>query len=286
MNAPMNAPMMPPPSNPRVGQVYGSWVWNGARWEDQPATRTPLTGIIDWSGAGGSAYWGGGGYPQGAAMGHIGQPQFSVGPGCGGSGVSINQLVAQGAGAPGRGGLCMITEFLASSVVLQLFDEETGGGTYTPTSGLLYAKVECLGGGGAGGGVQNPDPTFIMAGGGGGAGGYSLKWVTAAQVAGGVAVTIAPPAQGVVGGHGGNGGVTSFGTLCIANGGTGGLANTAGVFGASWGGYGNGATAVGAVGDLVVGGNSGLGGNVIVVQEPGNCGARVAIGWGGMPFDG
>ena len=120
----------------------------------------------------------------------------------------------------------------------------TTTGTYTPSTGLLYAQIECLGGGGAGGSVAG-SATFAYSAGGGGAGSYSRIMASAATIGASKAVTIgAAGAPGAAGANnGGAGGATSLGTICIANGGGG-------------GGFNNGSTAYGTRG---IGGLAGTG---------------------------
>lgn len=98
----------------------------------------------------------------------------------------------------------------------------TSSGTYTPTAGMTYCIIECLGGGGAGGGaVVSSGQSF---GGGGGAGGYSKHLANATAISTSQVVTVgAAGAPGAAGANpGGNGGNSSVGTICIAHGGTGG----------------------------------------------------------------
>jgi hypothetical protein len=171
-------------------------------------------------------------------------------------------------------------------VVTQVFQASA---PYMPSPGLISAVVESVGGGAAGGGVQTVAATTALSGGGGGAGGYSRSTLAAALLAGGVNVTIGAAGQrSGVGLVGGNGGVTSFGALCVANGGMGGMAN--GLSPAV--GYGNGGlggSIVGAIGaDFVSAGNPGLPGTIIVsnlgaeIPIPGGSGA--AGPWGGAGF--
>jgi hypothetical protein len=102
-----------------------------------------------------------------------------------------------------------------TNVVVQTF---TASGTYTP-NGMKFCIIECIGGG-AGGGFASAGPNDFFTGGGGGSGGYSRSRCTAAQIGASKPVTIG--AGGPGGNPGGNGGVTSVGSLCIANGGFGG----------------------------------------------------------------
>lgn len=80
----------------------------------------------------------------------------------------------------------------------------TSSGTYTPTAGMLYCIVECLGGGGSGS--------------------YAKSVLTAAQIGASQVVTIG--AGGTAGTSGNNagsaGGDTSLGSLVIGKGGSGG----------------------------------------------------------------
>jgi hypothetical protein len=99
----------------------------------------------------------------------------------------------------------------------------TTSGTYTPTTNMSYCTIECWGGGGGGGGAQQNGVTFT-GGAGGGAGGYSRVTAISGAVLPSQTVTIgaAGAASPLGASPGGNGGITSVGSLCIANGGTGG----------------------------------------------------------------
>ena len=150
------------------------------------------------------------------------------------------------------------------------FDLMTGGGgiivgtqifttpgtsTYTPTVGTECCMIECVGGGG-GGGVANGAANMTFAGGGGGSGGYSRTMTTAATI--GISQVVTVGSGGAGGGQGGPGGsngdpggTTSVGSLCVANGGGGGV----------WGsissiGYGGAGGGVGT-GDIKFPGNAG-----------------------------
>ncbi len=146
-----------------------------------------------------------------------------------------------------------VTTFF-SSVVQQTF---AASGTYTPTSGMKYCIIECIGAGGGGGAVtgvlgQN------QGGGGGGGGAYSRVVATAATVSTSQVVTIgAAGTAGTANGTGGTGGTTSVGSICTASGGAGGLG-----FGSTVGGGG-------------VGGSTGTG--VIAVGNAGGCGINATI---------
>jgi hypothetical protein len=106
-------------------------------------------------------------------------------------------------------------------------------GTYTPHAGMVNCIIECLGGGGGGGGILGIVGQGLGSG-GGGAGGYSRKLATAADIGASKAVTIgAAGAGGTAGANNGSaGGDTSVGVLCIAKGGSGGVAALSAVPGA------------------------------------------------------
>jgi hypothetical protein len=125
-------------------------------------------------------------------------------------------------------------------------------GTYTPTAGMSYCKIEVLGGGGAGGGTQATNSTSYAAGAGGGAGEYANGIFTAAAIGASKAVTIGAGGIGVSANIGGSGGITSLGTLITAHGGLGG---SVGINGSSTN-YG-------------IGGNGGTGGTGGSVRTPG-----------------
>ncbi len=141
------------------------------------------------------------------------------------------------------------------SVVNQVF---TANGTYTPTSGMVYCYVQCLGAGGAGGGpISTLDfSTSISAG--GGAGEYAFGSFSAATIGASKTVTVGAAGAGANGSTGGNGGNTSLGVLISANGGTGG------------------ATVNSAVTGLVTGGAGGTGGSGGDYRSNGQDGAN---GW-------
>lgn len=106
------------------------------------------------------------------------------------------------------------------SVNVQKF---TTTGTYTPTTGMIYCLVECLGGGGAGGGATMTGVGQSSVGGGGGAGEYARAIFNAATIGASESVTIGAAGAASSGASGGNGGNTSVGsTLISAFGGGGG----------------------------------------------------------------
>jgi hypothetical protein len=118
------------------------------------------------------------------------------------------------------------TGAINTSVVEQFF---SATGTYTPTAGMKYCVIRCLGGGGAGGGCAGGVGN-AASGGGGGAGSLSEIVVPAATIGASKAVTIgAGGTVGTAGANAGNaGGDTSVGTICVGKGGSGGGGGNAG----------------------------------------------------------
>jgi len=107
-----------------------------------------------------------------------------------------------------------------SSINVQVF---TDSGLYTPTPGMRYCYVQCYAGGGAGGGAETTGAGEISGGGGGGAGAFAYQTFSATTIgAGPVTVTVGGAGAGTLGGAGGNGGDSVFGTFITCHGGTGG----------------------------------------------------------------
>lgn len=106
----------------------------------------------------------------------------------------------------------------------------TASGTYTPSTGILYAVIEGVGAGGGGGGAVGI-AAGVMTGAGGGGGGYARTVSTAASIGASKTVTIGAAGTGATSGanSGGAGGDTSVGTLMIAKGGSGGSYSSSGV---------------------------------------------------------
>jgi hypothetical protein len=104
-----------------------------------------------------------------------------------------------------------------SNVVIQTF---TASGTYTPTTGMQFCIIECIGGGGGGGGVGGAASSFLSAG-GGGSGSYSRSRKTSTDIGASQTVTVgAAGAGGSAGANNGTaGGTTSVGSLVTAGGG-------------------------------------------------------------------
>lgn len=99
----------------------------------------------------------------------------------------------------------------------------TASGTYTPTTGMKYCIIECVGSGGGGAGCPASGAGTVSAGGGGGAGGYSRKFASAATVGASQTVTCGAAGSGGTGNAAGGGGnTTSVGSICTATGGSGG----------------------------------------------------------------
>lgn len=132
---------------------------------------------------------------------------------------TANQLFYE----PGTGAVSYGTATSGANLFLQHVVYKTvGSHVYTPSAGMKYVHVRCIGSGGAGGGCGGTE----YAGSGGGAGGYAEVYLDAAAVGASQTVTIQAPGAGVVDANGGNGGSTSFGTLCVASGGQGGFKGT------------------------------------------------------------
>jgi len=123
-----------------------------------------------------------------------------------------------------------------ATVNIQTF---TSNGTYTPTSGMKYCVIQCVGGGGGGGGA--PDTvinTLVSVGGGGQSGGYAVGVFTAADIGASKAVTVGTGGTGGNGVSGTNGGNTSVGTLISIQGGSPGSASGTGATASANGGNG------------------------------------------------
>jgi hypothetical protein len=188
------------------------------------------------SSKGGSSYFGGGGRPNWGGDGGAG-----IAFGAGGAGTGWNGAGGFNGGS-GSYGICIVTEFIAApaplpagtpvAVLAPNIRVFTSSATYTPSANLVSAQIECIGGGGGGAGAAGAAGSGY-AGGGGGSGGYSRSVRTAAQIGASQVVTVgAAGAAGAAGNFGGGaGGNTSVGTLCVANGGPGGV--VAGQSGAS-----------------------------------------------------
>lgn len=192
--------------------------------------------------------------------------------------VTVSSLASAGSVASLNG----LTGALNVRVIKQIF---TASGTYTPTSGMVYAVVECVGGGGGGGGVLGVSAQSYGAG-GGGSGGYSRLVATAATIGASKSVTIgALGAGGTAGANNGSaagdtcvGGAACTTNLCVGKGGSGGL------FGNSAGSPNGGAGGVAGTGDLAaagVPGNTGFYSAVSTIVAFGGNGGSSQFGGGG-----
>lgn len=195
-------------------------------------------------------------------------------------GVGTVTSIAQGAGITLSTAPCTTTCTITNgmTVVKQVF---TSSGTYTPTTGMAYAILECQGPGGGAGGMAGAGSNGGYSG-SGGAGGYSKVLVTAATVGASQAITIGTGGNGgTAGANNGSAGsgATSVGTLCVANAGSGGGGGTAG---SSQGAGGAGGAA--GTGDIAVPGSAGQGGlnaTVITIAFPTPDGPSAFYGVGG-----
>jgi hypothetical protein len=104
-----------------------------------------------------------------------------------------------------------------NSIVIQTF---TSSGTYTPTTGMKYCIIECLGGGGGGGGTG----AGAGSAGGGGSGEYSRGVFSFGVISPSQTVTIGLGGSGGIATptNGSTGGTTSVGVLITSVGGSGG----------------------------------------------------------------
>lgn len=158
------------------------------------------------------------------------------------------------------------TSIYFSQVVVQIF---TASGTYTPTAGMKFCTVELVAGGGGSGGIAaTTGGTNCAASGGGGGAQYTRKTVTAATVGASQSITIG--AGGTAGtnapGNGAAGGITVFGALFQATGGSGGALMNATTTGNSV--LGGAGSAAGGAGDFNSGGNPGDAGLAIFTAGP------------------
>lgn len=124
------------------------------------------------------------------------------------------------------GQIVLGTHVVINQVAIQSF---SAGGTYTPTTGMVYAIAELCGSGGGSGGVAATGAATSAAAAGGSAGSYAKVLLTAAQVGASQTITIgAAGAAGTAGANsGGNGNTTSIGTLVSCPGGIGGGGSSA-----------------------------------------------------------
>lgn len=104
---------------------------------------------------------------------------------------------------------------------MQLF---TASGTYTPTPGTKSIVVEVQGAGGGGGGIGGAGTNTVAVGNGGAGGGYAKSRLTSG-FSGGIFITVGTggPGGNLAPTNGSDGGLSSFGSAIVANGGAGGL---------------------------------------------------------------
>ncbi|WP_213881190.1 hypothetical protein [Pseudomonas sp. dw_358] len=139
-------------------------------------------------------------------------------------GTTQGQVPAYGAGgilvvAPAilPGQAMQLSQAVGRLIGLRVF---TASATYTPTPGAKSIRIRLIAGGGAGGGAAVTNSAQIAAGAGGCAGSYAEGYFT--SLAASYAVTVGAGGVPVSGNAGGNGGVSSVGTIISATGGTGG----------------------------------------------------------------
>jgi hypothetical protein len=155
-----------------------------------------------------------------------------------------------------------------------------GNNTWLKPVGVKQVRVCCVGGGGGSGGIGATTGTEAAQSGGGGGGGYAEKWLDASILGATVTVTVGTGgAGGATGVHAGaTGGSSSFGSFCVAPGGTGGATmDGAAGFARAIGGIGGTPT----VGDVLVTGQQGGFGTVRSGGAYGNNFGGVAGGLGG-----
>lgn len=160
----------------------------------------------------------------------------------------------------------------------------TSSGTFTKGSypGLRAVMVRCIGGGGGSGGAATTSAGNGATSGGGAGGTYAEKWLLVAALGTNETVTVGNGGTaGSAGANaGGDGGNTSFGSLCVASGGkaSGGASQSATVTGTS-GGL---ADTTGSVGDLIVSGEDGSDGrhDAVGMRINDACGGAAGLGYG------
>ena len=171
------------------------------------------------------------------------------------SGVPTNGQIAQWISSTQIKGVAITTLATINVVKVVTF---TSSGTYTPSTGLQYAIIECVGGGAGGGGLTDPGAGNGATTGSGGTGAYSRSLASAATIGGSQVVTIGNAGSGGgVGASGNAGATTSVGAICIAPGGLGGGGGPNGAAGA--------------------GGAAGTGNMVASPGRPGGVGSNQAI---------
>lgn len=202
--------------------------------------------------------------------GSSGQPMISAGGGS--SPMTFGTLGIGGGGTGVTTGAFLkvnVQSFCASGCTTTVAG--AGTATYTPTTGTLYAIIECQGGGGGGGGAIATTGGTVSGAGGGGGGSYSRSFATAATIGASQTVT---NGTGGAGGTAGNnagtaGGDTSLGAICIGKGGSAG-----------------GGAAAGGSGTGGAGGVAGTGSAFTAVGSRGTQGAQATVTTVIIPFSG
>ncbi|ULR56368.1 hypothetical protein [Streptomyces deccanensis] len=153
----------------------------------------------------------------------------------------------------------------------------TDNDTWDKTPGARMVRIQVQAGGGGGGGILSATNSGEAgASGGGGGGGYAESWLSANSVGTSETVTVGTGGAGGAAGsnNGTNGGDSSFGTLVVAGGGEGGIAQTAARSSTANLVIGGGVGGTGTTGDLLIQGDDGGNGRV--------AGGNVSSdGWGG-----
>lgn len=136
-----------------------------------------------------------------------------------GTGTTLQNLISAGAAAN--------PSYKSFSINIQVFNV-AGAATYTPTSGMQFCFVECVGAGGGGGGVAaNPGANLVAVGSGGGAGAYAASYISAATIGVSKGLVVGTGGVGNSAANGSDGTSTTFDTtLIVAGGGIGGIVGT------------------------------------------------------------
>lgn len=202
------------------------------------------------------------------------------------SGGILNILGSGGISTSGSGNTVTISgSGTFGSITRQVF---TVSGTYTPTSGMQFCVIECLGGGGAGGGGATTSSSQVSCGSGGGGGEYASGIFSGGTIGISQSITIGAGGTPNSGSAGGNGGSTSVGALITALGGSGGTTGSSNGTVNNPGGLGG---TGGTGGNLRSPGSAGLNGWGVIVTSPafsltnGGQGASSQFGAGGVSVE-
>lgn len=273
----------------RLGQINLAASGNGGVGGVLPFANHPTGSLDQTLGYFGSTTLNAIGVPNCAGALQYSTSTHTFGCGAGGgnvtvSGSPITGQIATWATGSAIQGVALSSLSTVSKVKTQSF---SSSGTYTPSAGLQFAIMECVGGGGAGGGSagQSTPQIFYVNGGGGGGGSYARAIASAATIGGGQTVSIGNGGTAANGANGGNGGATSVGALCVAGGGSGGTVGSTTAVGV--GGQGGIATAGNTI---VTSGGAGQSGIWLIqcascgtlVQGPSGAGGSSIWGGGGV----